>query len=398
VHETLNKAREAGRKHGAWDKEQRTLAAESLKDRVKHRHELAVNRRLSTNGNLSADIDSSAKNTDLWAIKQFLSNPLEYHLSRTLGIRDDDDTGDMTATDEPLDSGYKISALRKKVWIDILSMIFKDAGTESTPSPESIIESAVNAAHKIADDVYDDHIDSGQAPEGHICRMERESLKDWAVNCAKGSAELLDTFPHHQFEEKRDSFLSCGDFTINVRHEFAIVPKDDSNTRNNIGVIVFDNKAKPADNIKLWLDGLTIWLNEMRDGGKRRPVVLVSLSYDDKHKVQKSSMSVDDRKLQDVERWLTNILAQMLIDKRCEHMPFAVIADIIKQERKETKSYEERLQKLTANSLMNDIVKYKTYTDGFNLTDAKPPEMDDGELRELAGSRYAPILGRWIHE
>jgi len=385
VHETLNKAREAGRKHGSWDKEQRILAAESLKERVKHRHDLAVNHRLSTNGNLSADIDSSAKTADLWALKKFLSNPFEYHLSMTLGIRDDDDTGDMTATDEPLDSGYMISKLRKNVWIKILSALF-------TTGIDNINTVAVDAAN----DVYDDHIDSGQAPEGHICRMEREELKEWAKECVDASAKLLKIFPNHQFEEKRDSFLSCGDFTVNVRHEFAIVPKDADNRHNQIGVIAFGKKVKPTDNIKLWLDGLTMWLDEMKEGGKRRTVVLIGLSYNDKHqvkklpksvKVRKSLMSADAGRLNDVEKWLIGMLTQMLIDKRCEHLPYDAVDDIIKHS-----------EELTGRSLKDYLVaKYTTYTDGFDLTDAKPPEMDDGELRELAGSRYAPILNMWIH-
>jgi len=381
VHETLDKAREAGRKHGSWDKEQRILAAESLKDRVKHRHDLAVNH------GLSPRTDPSIKTTDLWALQKFLSNPFEYHLSKTLGIRDDDDIGDMTVTDEPLDSGYKISELKKKVWIKILSALF-------TTGIADIDTAAVDAAN----DVYDDHIDSGQAPEGHICRMERENLIYWSKECADTSTKLLnnDMFPNHQLEEKRDSFLLCGDFTINVRHEFAIVPKDTYNQNNNIGVIAFGKKIEPADNLRLWLDGMTMWLDEMREGGKRRPVVLVGLSYDDKHqvkklpmsvKVRKSLMSVDDGRLQDVEGWLTDMLAQMLIDKRCEHLPFAAIDNIIK-----------RSEELTVRSLKDYLTaEYTTYTDGFKLTDAKPPEMDDGELRELAESRYAPIIGRWIH-
>jgi hypothetical protein len=367
------------------------LAEESLKDRVKHRHELAINRRLPTNGDSSVNKDSSAKTTDLRALKQFLSNPFEYHLRRTLGIWNDDDTGDMTATDEPLDSGNNISALRKKVWIDILNIIFKDTGTESILSPESVIQSAVDAAEKIADDIYKDHINSGQAPEGHICYMEQEELKTWAKKCAAASGALLNDFPNHRFKDMRHlsddeppALLSCGDFTINVRHDFTVT----NNQQNKIGAIAFDKAVKPEDNIRLWLDGLMMWLDEMRNGGKRRQAVIVTLNHDDKPKVQTSYMSTDDTKLQDVEKWLTDMLTQMLIDKRCEHLPFKVIADIRKRD-----------EELTVRSLKDHLAGYKTYTEAFDLTDAnsKPTEMDDGELREIAGSRYAPILKRWIH-
>jgi len=84
-----------------------------------------------------------------------------------------------------------------------------------------------------------------------------------------------------------------------------------------------------------------------------------------------------------VEKWLAGMLTQMLIDKRCEHLPYDAV---------------DNIEELTAKSLKDYLVtKYTTYTDGFDLTDAKPPEMGDGELRELAESRYAPILGGWIH-
>jgi len=218
---------------------------------------------------------------------------------------------------------------------------------------------AVNAA----DNVYDDHIDSGQAPEGHICRMERENLRNWAKECADASVMLLnnDMFPNHQFEEKRDSFLSCGDFTVNVRHEFAIVPKDAYSRHDKIGVIAFGKKVEPADNLKLWLDGMTMWLNEMREGGKRRPVVLIGLSYDDRHqvkkmpmsvKVRKSYMSADGGRLQDVEKWLAGMLTQMLIDKRCEHLPYDAVDNIEELTAKSLKDYLATNTRLTQTDLI----------------------------------------------
>jgi len=406
AHETLDAAAEAGRKHGSWDREQRILAEESLKERVEHRHILTANRRLeanggasvnkepSANGNPRGNINPSAKTADLKELKLFLSNPFEYHLSKTLMIRDDYDAGDMTATDEPLGSGnMKLSALRKKVWIEILNLIFKDTGTEPRPSPESVIQSAADAAGKIADDIYKDHINSGQAPEGHFGYMEQEELKIWAKKCAEASDELIKCFPNHRFKDMRrppadgelPAFISCGDFTVNARHELTVT----NNQRDSIGVIAFDKKIKPADNIKLWLDGAMMWLDEMRNGGKRRQVVLVTLNHDDKPKVQTSFMTREGGKLQDIEKWLADMLTQMLIDKNREHLPFNVIADIRKSD-----------EELTVRSLKDRLAGYKTYTPAFDLTDAntKPPEIGDSELRELAESRYAPIIERWIHD
>jgi exodeoxyribonuclease V gamma subunit len=384
VHESLSATREAGRKHGSWDSEERELAAESAKERVRHRGELAVNN-LSVSVNHSIDTGSPVKTVDITDVKQFLSNPLEYHLCRTLGIRDNGDAGDMAATDEPIDSGYEIYELRKKVWIDILGAVF---GTSHFPAfiPNSHNDLAIDTADK----VYDEHVDSGRAPEGHICRMEREELIEWAKKCAAATLDLLGLFPRQsrRFVENNVFSLPCGDFTVNVCHRLTIVPDDADNQRHGIGVIAFDKAGKPAYNLKLWLDGLAAWLREMRDGGKSRPVALVSLNHGDKPDVQTLNMITDKSKLQDAEGWLANTLKQMLVDKCCEHLPFAAIADILKKE-----------ELLTARSLRAHLAKKEyAYTEAFKLTDAKPPELDDGELRRVADSRYAPILGGWFHE
>jgi exodeoxyribonuclease V gamma subunit len=442
AHEALSAAREAGRGHGSWDKEQRALAAESLKERAAHRSELAVNRGYpSVNNAVSAEQPydgatnalprepietgealeigsatlrrvqqaagqarngeherSSAKNVDIWDVKQFLSNPLEYHLCRTLGIRNDDDTGDMAATDEPLDSGYKRAALRKKAWTEILGIVLtNNINTANIVDNSSIIDTAGK--------IYDAHINSGQAPEGHICRMEREELAKWAANCADAATALLADFPNHRLVEKYEFALPCGEFTINARYPLTLIPKDTDNQHLATGVIAFDKAGKPVDNLKLWLDGLVMSLNEARNGGARRPVALVSLNHGDEPEAKTSFMSVDENGLRDAETWLAGILKQMLIDKRREHLPFSVIADILKPAKKKKtakkspddsaeESYDERLRKLTARSLRDYLAKkgYATFTDAFWLTDAKPPEIDDDELRRIADSRYAPVL------
>jgi len=108
-------------------------------------------------------------------------------------------------------------------------------------------------------------------------------------------------------------------------------------------------------------------------------------------KLRKSNISTDGKKLQDVEQWLAGILVQMLIDKCCEHLPYEAIADILKPDKKGV------VRELTVQSLENYLTEYTSYTDGFKLTDAKPPKMTDEKLRELAEDRYAPILKKWIH-
>jgi hypothetical protein len=97
-----------------------------------------------------------------------------------------------------------------------------------------------------------------------------------------------------------------------------------------------------------------------------------------------------------VEEWLNGILSDMLLKRRCEHLPFSVISDIVKSNGAD---FEESLQSLTTRELKDKLFgkKYVTFTPGFDLTDARPPEWDDRELRETVKARYAPFLGRWIH-
>jgi hypothetical protein len=220
--------------------------------------------------------------------------------------------------------------------------------------------------------------------------MEREELVEWAKKCEGVTPELLDLFPRrrYRFVEKNEFTLPCGDFTVNVRNQFAVVPTDDGVPNRKTGVIAFDKTGKPDRNLKLWTDGLAAWLGEMRDGGARRPVALVSLNHGDKPEAQTLNMIMDESMLQDAEGWLAGVLAQMLIEKRCEHLPFAVIADILKK------------GELTAGSLREYLAAkgYATYTEAFDLTDARPPEISDVELRRLVDSRYRPILSGRFHE
>jgi hypothetical protein len=420
MHESLGNG---VRGHGTWDKAQREIAELSVKPRVKHRHELTAGKSstasmidaptvtdVSTGANLSTNINETTTLNDssntsslpryapraatLWDLKQFLANPIEYHLRQTLGIINDDDIGDMAATTEPLESGHILYALRKQVWLSLLNIIFSDN------ADVDIKEEAANCANKI----YDGHIGSGQAPEGHICRMERAELVKWAKGCADAAPNLLADFPDHKLVEKKEFAINCGDFTVNVCHRLAIIPNDMENGHRNIGVAAFDNNGNAGDNLGLWLDGATAWVGEAQKGGVH-PVCLVALNHGvPKAKSAKtalvSPMKTRADKLPDIEKWLAGVLSQMLIEKRCEHLPFKAVADILKPDKKGGESYGERMQKLTSRSLKEYLAKkgYNSYTGAFKLTDALPPEMSDEDLRQLADARYGPMLGMWIHE
>jgi hypothetical protein len=393
LHESLDDMRKCGRGHGSWDKAPRELAAISgaMQERAKHRHDLV-------SGNIKANVNHQDKNqytADIKDLKVFFANPLEYHLSRTLGIREDDE-GDMTAADEPLASGnIFLTPIRKKLWIAILKMIFTDAGATSDRPPSDINRYAVDEANRL----YDEHINSGHAPEGHACRAERADLVKWAEACATVTLKkMMNDFPNHQLVEKDEFSVTCDTFTINGYHPLTLIPKDGQDKTSRIGILSFDRDGKPDDNHELWLEGTMQWICEIRNDDAR-PISLVALNHT-KPDIQLSDMHMDrSDKLSDIEKSLHEIMAQMLIEKRSEHLPFKVVNDIVRIKRGEQEtSLDERLQRLTSATLKAECDGYKTYTQGLDLADARPPKMSDGELRELVKSRYAPILGRWIHE
>ncbi|MDR3013666.1 MAG: exodeoxyribonuclease V subunit gamma [Chitinispirillales bacterium] len=391
IHESLAAAQKAGRKHGTWDKAQRTLAAKAEMDRVTHRHDI------SHRDEKTFEVGNKS-NTDLGDLKRFLENPLEYHLYRTLEIRDDDE-GDMAAIHEPLESEKMfLSVLKKKIWIAVLNEVFS---SESNGN-HTIIGWAASEAGRI----YDEHIDSGQAPEGHVCRMEKHELSEWAKKCAEETMKLKDDFSDHEFVEEKELAIECGSFTVNRYNTLILIPRKLEDTSLKIGILSFISEKKlsninanPAGYLSLWLMGMTQWIDEIGNGGTR-PISLVALNRNITPDTLQINMNMDCDKMKDIENWLNMVLSQMLDEKHCEHLPLKKIAEIIKPSKGEDTSFEKRLEKLTFSKLKNELSDggYETFLKAFNLTDARVTKMNEDELRKSVKLRYAPILGGWIHE
>jgi hypothetical protein len=387
LHESLNAAQKRGRKYGTWDRVQRELAVRSAEKREKHRHDLTPPQ---TDPKTSTDC-AGGRAVTLYDLKLFFGNPLEYHLRRTLNITGDEDDGDMQAVNEPAETGTLLGRLRKNVWTAVLRLTFSD-GTDT-----NLTQSAAEEAGRI----YDEHIDSGQAPEGHIRRMERAELLEWATKCAAEAKALAEEyFPKHRLIEKNCFTLPYEPFDVNVKYALTLVPKDLGDNSQNVGILAFDKDGQPRDNHALWLDGLAQWLTEI-DDGTIRPVILVALNHSEEKVGWKTSkMIMNKSKLPDIENWLTGILSEMQTGTRCEHLPFKAVAAVLKRSEKECPDFKQRLNNLTSEELKKTILtgKYNPYPAAFKLTDAKPEEMDDEAMRKLIELRCAPILERWIHE
>ncbi|MCL2183360.1 MAG: exodeoxyribonuclease V subunit gamma [Chitinispirillia bacterium] len=394
VYESLDAARERGRGHGTWDGAQRNLALKSSGERVRHRHELAV--KASVKSTPPPD-DAGLYTASLYDLKRFFGNPLEYHLYKTLGIMDDDDPGDMAAVNEPIETGWMLLGLRKRVWIAVLNRLFSDdTGTDP-------VQSAIETAKMI----YGAHVDSGQAPEGHIRRMEESELLTWARRCTAVAAQLREVFPNHRVDDSSIFMLdSCKPFIIEIKYALTIAPNDPNDKTSPVGMIAFDRKCDPANNPGLWIDGVTRWIGE----GGNRPVALIALNHDETPAVKSANMKIDPDMLPKMTEWLAEILKQMLIERRCEYLPFKAVAEIVKTKKKEFPTFGECMDGITENgskpenlkTALRDMVLgntgYNPYLNAFNLTDERPAEMPAEELYRFVKAAYEPMLGRWIHE
>ncbi|MCL2219563.1 MAG: exodeoxyribonuclease V subunit gamma [Chitinispirillia bacterium] len=408
VHESLEKAAAYGRKHGTWDKALRELAKtggeieaaerkEGVKIRKGHRHDLTE---AAADKNELLPNSARQYETTIYDLKMFMDNPLEYHLYRTLSIRDNGDDSNMSAVDEPLDSGsLHTSDIRKKVWTAVLKLMFTDKA-----GAEAVQEGALKAANEI----YDTHIGSGHAPEGYFCNMERKSLLAWTTRCAHDALTLRGLFPNHRLEEKMgfSSDFADGEFkaALKVELPLTLVPENpgDKSQSQRTGILAFGKNSEPEYSLELWLEGLALWRREIR-GQNPAPVTLAMLERgdipeEDAPMVMTCELEMEKGGEQDarIEYWMAGILKQMLEMNRCDHLPFRAIKNIINPEKN---GFDDGLASLTLKDVKGELsgfYGYKTYTSGFDLTDARPEETDDDKLRGLIRERYAPILGKWI--
>ncbi|MDR0307712.1 MAG: exodeoxyribonuclease V subunit gamma [Chitinispirillales bacterium] len=405
VHESLDMAINNGRKHGTWNKTQYMLAMQYTNARDAHRHDIALAKPVP------AQKSKICYSTNLSDLKRFFSNPLEYHLYRTLGAGANESGTDLFTADEPLDSGYISARLRKNVWVAVLEMLFPVENSMAVK--ESELESiAVSEAEKI----YANHIASGFAPQGYLCRMEKQWLLKWTKKCVEAAKALPLSYPDHKLVKICDFSLgrknmalpinitdeSGCSFSVSGAHPLALIPRNFENGNEAAALIAFDKNGNPGDNHELWLGGAAQWFYETSRGkfNLKKSIGLMLLNHYDP-KVQISQMKMNLERSNDIKKWLTAILRQMLIENRCEHLPFKVIQEITKPD-KEHSNFSESLQKLTADTLKNKLREgkyYKCHMEAFDLTDARQPQnLSDTELQKLADSRFAPMLARWIHE
>jgi exonuclease V gamma subunit len=338
----------------------------------------------------------------------FFANPFEYHLSRTLGIELDEQPSTMGAVDEPLESGaMELSSLQKAVWNKMLFRVFPKERKDEETAIENLIKEAASAAGEL----YDGNIACGKTPEAQLGRMEKQSFRQWAKECAEKTWALRKVFPEHRLLQNPDLSLGreevggglkvdCGKHgpcDVECRHPLALVPRTWAGTDRKVAILHIKKEGYAADNPDLWLAGVLQWMAEKKSGSNGLKIVLVQLNRGDgdrkKNGTNQAAMKEACEKGHDINAWLAHLLVTMLKERCSDHLPFAAIKSRYKKDH-----WDNITAEALAEDLEGDWGAYHCYLEAFKLTEARIPQTGDQELLKRARDRFAPILEKWLHE
>jgi|WetSurMetagenome_2_1015567.scaffolds.fasta_scaffold00057_25 exonuclease V gamma subunit len=400
LRESLDIVQGLGRKHGGWDPvhlELARIAAEGLG--AADRYEASPLPPPRT-----ALPSSPQTRTDLRGLRRFFMNPLEYHLSRTLGIADDDEPETADASDEPLESGALIlSSLQKRIWTELLRKVFPPLRGDEASGPYALEEEA----RELAARAYDRHVASGRSPEAQFMDMERQSLAAWAVLCARATIDLGKNFSDHFLVVNANPSLGragvAGELRLFMpggaqcmvacRHDLALVPRGGAEPGGCVGILGFKKDGRAADNPDLWMAGVLQWIAEQsqKNGPALRLVQLNRGSGDapcfDCCAMKKTCDGGD------IAGWLAARVDEML-SRRCDdHLPFASVKYLFGKG-----GWDAVTSDALAGELAGDHSVYRCRLDAFGLLDPAIPRVGDPALRALAAARFGPMLERWLHE
>jgi exonuclease V gamma subunit len=413
LHEALGRIAAKGvRRHGSWDPVAHALAIASAGKRVAHRQDLA--------GRKAAPVDlkKNGIRTNASHIRTFFRNPLEYHLSKTLGIENDESPATLGTTDEPLSSGaLELSGLQRAVWTELLGTVFPECAAAEETDPGKLAAQAEETAGRI----YKEYLFDGGSPEAQFYAMEQQWLITWAQECAQNTLELkTKMFQNHRFLINADLALlkdaipgeltvclpDSGTCTIECRHALALVPRETSE-KSCVGIIAIKKEGRAGDNPDLWIEGALQWIFDKKNM-VRRDISIVQLNRGNGKPgtVCHSCVAYKtaSEKSNDMSSWLGGFLAAMLVDKCADHFPFVAIRELTRQHVRSPLTLEQRWAKVTVRNLEDALADengghglYSCYLDAFKLTDAKMRAMTDREARKLAKTLFGPMIEGWIH-
>jgi hypothetical protein len=419
AHESLDEIIAGGRNHGSWDPSTVRLALLDCGPKTASRY---------TTDDAPANPARPAKRavreplqTNIHDLKTFFANPLEYHLSKTLGIRIDEQPSTMGATNEPLLSGnLEMSGLQKAIWTELLARAFPQDKSDECIDP-AILD---KEASRIAEKLHQEYVIGAASPEAQLCMMEKLFLIQWAKECVTGTLDMRQSFSDHVLVVNVDLSLMragcAGDYvadlgengkcSVECRHALVLVPRQGTGP---VGIIGIKKDGGARDNPDLWLTGVIQLLAELNCAESVRPDVrLIQLNRGDgKDKpIGWNSASMKQENIVAIRDWLVAQIRDMLINRCADHLPFAAIKDLTQQNRERSLTWAQRWAKVTGENIEDKLSdeghgSYRCYLEAFKLVDAEVPFSDekvpakrDRLLADVARSRFAPMLEGWVHE
>jgi exonuclease V gamma subunit len=400
VRESLEEIMKNGRSRGTWDPaESRCARLERMPGTQK-----AVYRYGSAAETPPKSAAPDTARTSVNDLRRFFANPLEYHLSKTLGIVLDERPAAMGATDEPLEAGaLETAILQKTLWTEVLLRVFPEHEKDACTDAAGLAGEAETMAAKI----HRDQLVLGASPEAQLYAMEEQYLISWARGCAKTTLGLRAVFGDHRLVQGADCSLKRPGFAgglmidigdgrkcaVECRHALALVPRGGAGT---IGIIGIKKDGEAKDNPDLWLAGALQWLADGKNG-PRQDIMLVQLNRGDTGPSY-SAMKKQCEGGRDMEQWLGGFIRTMLVERSSDHLPFAIVRELCGS-RDDGRLDLKRVTKGNIEELLSrEHSPYRCYCEAFTLVDARIPDASDQELQERAHARFAPMLEGWIHE
>ncbi|MBN1575978.1 MAG: exodeoxyribonuclease V subunit gamma [Chitinispirillaceae bacterium] len=378
-----------------WDPETARLAVLAKSASPRGRHRLPEYFETGEYAHEGVPFASSLRTT-VNDIRKFLENPLEYHLIRSLGLRNEEADETMSATDEPLESGFlSLFALKSRILTAVLKAAFpENRETGNSSETLSIKAREIAALH------YKRMCAGGNAPEGDFTRLEFDTLLQWADGMAESVAAISRRFDRCSLHIDTD--LNLRDDGVTADFEIAA----DDRYRYLIGmqlpaVLKPDDPQRPLLIVKLGgggkekrkTDNLDLWLYAFLFALKgATAITTVAVHWKDGSASAGKWEAPEHFTAATGRQWLLIILREMLEHKVCEHAPAVWFEAADDPEGDFGAETVERLREIAEadSDESNDFPLYRPRSDAIQLTEARLP----GNVAALARvfERLRPIL------
>jgi len=392
LRENLASLQDQNRPQGTWNEDELRLAALRTLPRARLRYD---------NRCSNATYLLNTNRINFLHLQTFLSNPLEYHISKTLGLELEDELETLQATDEPLTTDARtLSMLQGNVWSGLLQAVFPLHAEEELKSA-SLLEDLVR---KQVQQLHNAHLLQGSSPEAQFADIEYHNLLSWGFRLISRALDLRQTFPDHQLVQRVDLSLGRAGFSatlevcfddstchlIECRHAMALVPRH-WGPYAYVALLHASNRDEASKDFTLWLSGVLQALAAPDD----LQLSLVHLNRKECKTTQYELANWTSARPK-IQAWLNQRVQDMVVRGVTDHLPMATLFQIVHSKKNEDVNWDLLSREALEKELGKEFGSYHNYMPAFALVDARIPDISDDELRQRAQERYAPWIEGWL--